>query len=59
MSQANKIIELPSELHRLRDADRLLQRYSQIKKIKDKVEKMTALFEWHLDLQEHNDLFND
>lgn len=52
-----KVIELPTELHKLRSSDRLLRRYIEICQIKDKAARVAAMFEWQIDLQDHADAY--
>ncbi|SEQ48544.1 hypothetical protein SAMN03080615_01638 [Amphritea atlantica] len=47
------VIQLPGELCRMREADRLIERWCRIQTMVDRAEKVAALFEWRLSVHDH------
>lgn len=57
MQRDSAVIRLPSELCRLREADRLIDRWLAIQAISCAPERVAALFEWRLEMRVFSERF--
>jgi hypothetical protein len=48
-----RVVKLPTELHRMREAERLVCRWHEIQQIKVSADRVAALFEWRVEMQDH------
>lgn len=56
MEQA-RVMQLPTELLRMREAKHLVDEWLEIQKIKDKSERVSALFKWRTRMHDYSDIF--
>jgi hypothetical protein len=50
---AKNVINLPSELFQLREADRLVKQWGKIQRIKDAEQRVVALVNWRRSMEKH------
>ncbi len=54
----SNVIEMSSNLHRLRSSDRLIQHWIEIEKIDDPEHRVVAIFKWKQKLSQHQKDFD-
>lgn len=52
-----KVVQLPTELARLRDSERLVQRWIEIQQTMEGADKASAVFEWRVEMVDHGRKF--
>lgn len=54
-----RVVKLPTELHKMREAERLVCRWYEIQQMEVVADRVAALFEWRVEMQDHAVKFND
>lgn len=55
MQRNSAVVRLPNELCRMREADRLIERWCDIQRMACQAERVSALFEWRAEVYDHSD----